>query len=56
MVDEIASLIKNGTWVFVERLNGQSLISCKWIYKKKVKVCNGNKVKFKAKLVSWGFT
>ena len=54
MIEEIQSLLKNKTWILVKKPDTQRLMSCKWIFKKKVEV--GNKVRFKARLVARGFT
>lgn len=34
MVEEIESLLKNGTWILVETVEGRKVVSCKWIFKK----------------------
>lgn len=36
MIEEIESLLKNGTWVLVEKVPGRKVVSCKWIFKKKI--------------------
>ena len=56
MIDEIDSLLKNGTWVLVERPNGRRVVSCQWIFKKKIEAADGDKVRYKVKLVARGFT
>lgn len=38
MIDEIKSLLKNGTWILVKRSDLQKPIGCKWIFKRKVEV------------------
>ena len=53
-MEEIESLMKNRTWILVERPTTQRPVSCKWVYKKKVEA--GNKIRFKARLVARGFT
>lgn len=35
MQEEIESLLKNGTWILVDKPKFQKLVSCKWIFKKK---------------------
>lgn len=35
MAEEMESLIKNKTWILVDRPKNQKVVSCKWIYKKK---------------------
>lgn len=54
MVEEIESLMKNRTWILVDRPAAQRPVSCKWVYKKKVEA--ENKIRFKARLVARGFT
>ena len=36
MIEEIDSLIKNKTWILVDKVDGRKVISCKWIFKKKL--------------------
>ena len=56
MIEEIDSLLKNGTWVLVERPDGRRVVSCKWIFKKKIGATDDEKVRYKARLVARGFT
>ena len=56
MIEEIDSLIKNKTWVLVEKVEGRKVISCKWIFKKKLESAENDKIRFKARLVARGFT
>ena len=56
MIEEIDSLLKNGTWVLVERPDGRRVVSCKWIFKRKLEAAGTEKVRFKARLVARGFT
>ena len=56
MVEEIDSLLRNGTWVLVERPDGRRVVSCKWIFKKKLEGADSENVRFKARLVARGFT
>ena len=44
------SLIKNKTWILVEKPKQQRLVGCKWIFKKK------KGARFKARSVAKGFT
>ena len=55
MREEIDSLLKNGTWILVRDPGTQKLISCKWIFKKKVEVGEVETIRFKARLVARGF-
>ena len=56
MREEIESLLKNGTWILVDNPETQKLISCKWMFKKKVEVSEVESIRFKARLVARGFT
>lgn len=56
MREETDSLLKNGTWILVKDPHTQKLISCKWIFKKKVEVGEVENIRFKARLVARGFT
>lgn len=56
IIEEIRSLIKNGTWILVDKPKSQRCVSCKWIFKKKIEVTEGNQIRFKARLVARGFT
>ena len=53
--DEIQSIMTNRTWELVDLPPGSKPISCKWIFKKKLKV-DGTIDKFKVRLVAKGFT
>lgn len=53
--EEMDSLIKNKTWTLVHKPEGQRLIGCKWIFKRKDDT-NGSNIRFKARLVAKGFT
>ncbi|GJW28120.1 zinc finger, CCHC-type containing protein, partial [Tanacetum coccineum] len=52
--DEIASIMKNNTWVLFDLPPGCKPLGCKWIFKRKMKV-DGTINKFKARLVIQGF-
>ena len=56
MIEEIESLIKNGTWILVDKVDGRKIVSCKWIFKKKIESADNDKIRFKARLVARGFT
>ena len=56
MIEEIDSLIKNKTWILVDKVEGRKIISCKWIFKKKLESTEVEQIKFKARLVARGFT
>ena len=56
MREEIESVLKNETWILVKNPLTQKIISCKWIFKKKIEVGQTESVRFKARLVAKGFT
>ena len=56
MIEEIESLLKNVTWVLVEKPDRRKVIRCKWIFKKKIESSDYDKIKFKARLAVRGFT
>lgn len=56
MIEEIDSLLKNGTWVLVEKPDGRRVVSCKWIFKKKIGAAEHEDIRYKARLVARGFT
>ncbi|KAL1564721.1 Integrase catalytic domain-containing protein [Salvia divinorum] len=56
MQEEIQSLMKNGTWILVDRPMLHKPIGCKWVFKRKHEAADGNKVRFKARLVAKGYS
>lgn len=54
--DEIDSLIRNKTWILVKRTDFMKLVSCKWLYKKKVESVGTESIRYKARLIARGFT
>ncbi|KAL0313427.1 UNVERIFIED_CONTAM: Retrovirus-related Pol polyprotein from transposon TNT 1-94 [Sesamum radiatum] len=52
--DEMDSIMGNNTWVLADLPPGCTLLGCKWIFKKKMKV-DGTIEKFKARLVIQAF-
>lgn len=55
MKEEFNSLIKNNTWELVDRIDGQSIVDNKWIFK--IKRNSDNSIeRYKARLVARGFT
>lgn len=52
---EIRNLIRFGTWKFVRRPIGRSVVSCKWVFDLKYGV-DGRLERFKARLVARGFS
>jgi transposase InsO family protein len=52
---EIRNLIRFGTWKFVKRPIGRSVISCKWVFDLKYGA-DGRLERFKARLVARGFS
>ncbi|KAL1540901.1 hypothetical protein AAHA92_25185 [Salvia divinorum] len=55
MREEMDSLMRNRTWILTERSSSQKLVGCKWIFKKKVKVSDQNRIRYKARLVAKGY-
>lgn len=55
MKEEFNSLVKNNTWELVDRIDGQSIVDNKWIFK--IKRNSDNSIeRYKARLVARGFT
>ena len=54
--EEMDSLEKNETWQLVERPKQQKLVGCKWIYKVKEGIPGTEQKRYKARLVSKGYT
>jgi hypothetical protein len=52
---EMDSILPNGTWELVKRPFGCKPVSCKWVFKKKLKP-DGTIDKYKARLVAKGYT
>jgi hypothetical protein len=55
MVEEYTSIMKNDVWDTVQRLEGKSVVSSKWLYKIK-HVGDGSIEKFKARFVARRFS
>lgn len=53
---EFVSLEKNGTWVLIERLKGQKLVGCRWIFKLKPGIPGVEEPRFKGKVVAKGYS
>lgn len=56
MREEIESLLENRTWILVKNAGTQKLVSCKWIFKKKMEMGDAETIRFKVRLVARGFT
>ncbi|PKU72844.1 Retrovirus-related Pol polyprotein from transposon TNT 1-94 [Dendrobium catenatum] len=56
MQDEYDSLIKNNTWILVNKKENQKVVSCKWIYKIKEGNTKNEPNRYKARLVARGYT
>nr|AAC62132.1 copia-like retroelement pol polyprotein [Arabidopsis thaliana] len=54
--EEIESLLKNNTWVLVNRDQFQKPIGCKWVFKRKSGIVGVEKPRFKARLVVKGYS
>ena len=55
MKDDMKSMEDNDVWDLIEFPKGSKPIGCKWIFKTK-RDSNGNVKRYKARLVSKGFT
>lgn len=56
MRKEISNLMKNKTWVLVEKPANKRIVGCKWIYRKKEGIPGVEATRYKARLVAKGFT
>lgn len=56
MCEEIKSLKNNKTWALVEKPEDHKLVDCKWLYKMKPSLKGDDKPRFKARLVTKGYT
>ena len=56
MKDKMESLYKNDTWELVEKLENKKVVGCKWVYKVKQGILGVESKRFKARLVSKGYT
>jgi hypothetical protein len=52
---EMDSIMSNGTWEVVDRPYGCKPISCKWVFKKKLRP-DSTIERYKARLVAKGYT
>lgn len=52
MLEELNAHVRNATWTEVDRPDGRKVLSCRWVYAKKL--CLG-KIRYKARLVIRGF-
>ena len=53
LASELASHKKNGSWILVPRPKGKNVVSCKWVFKRKMK--DAGDVQHKARLCARGF-
>lgn len=54
MNEEICSLLKNKTWIMVDKVEGRKLVTCKWIFKRKLEV--DGSIRYTTRLVARGFS
>ena len=55
MMKEMSSLYKNDTWELSEFFKRNKAIGCKWVFAKKQGSCDGDTVRYKAKLETKGY-
>lgn len=55
MHEELESLDKNETWIFVDRPNNKKLVGCKWVFKLKERIPWVQPPRYKARLVAKRF-
>jgi len=53
--EEMESLMKNKTWILVDRNKEQKPIGCKWVFKRKAGIAGVEGPRFKARLVAKGY-
>lgn len=53
--EEMESLLKNKTWILVDRVMGQKPIGCKWVFKRKAGIAGVEDPRFKGRLVAKGY-
>ena len=56
MEEDIESLMKNQTWVLIDRPKGKKVMGCKWVFKKQPSIPGVEGSTFKARLVAKGFS
>ena len=56
MDEKMTSLIKNKTWILIEKPDKRKPVNCKWIFKIKDGIPGAEPRRFKARLVARGFT
>ena len=56
MDEEMKSLMKNETWILVDKPHQQKLVGCKGIFKRKEGIPGVESLRYKARLVAKGFT
>ncbi|XP_073137773.1 uncharacterized protein [Henckelia pumila] len=54
--EEFSSLIKNNTWILIDKPKDKKVIGCKWVFKKNPQVPEVEGPRFKARLVAKGFS
>ena len=56
MQDEMESIEKNGTWDLVKLPKDKKFVRCKWIFKRKKAMSPSEPARYKARLVSKGYS
>lgn len=54
--EEMDSLIKNGTWILVDKPKNRKVIGCRWLFKLKGGIPGVEPTRFKARLVAKGYS
>lgn len=56
MREEMDSLIRNKTWILVNKPKDQKVVDCKWVYRVKEGDPNNEGKRYMVRLVAEGFT
>jgi len=54
MEEEIESMRKNPTWMFIDIPRNQKVVGCKWLFKKNEGILGVERYRFKARLAGNG--
>ncbi|XP_031262810.1 uncharacterized protein LOC116120979 [Pistacia vera] len=56
MQEEYDSLMKNKTWILINKPEGSRVVKCKWVFKRKEGIPGVEAHRFKARFIANGFT